>query len=215
MELQETRRFILEILKEQGECTVEAIVEYLTHKLQRPITTVTVRHHLDRLRAEDLVNTPEIRRRNSPGRPQYTYTLTPKADEYFPSNYANFTNHMLVQLKRHLPSNEFNVILQDMAVSMASEADIVPQLPLPKRVEQVVAYLNQQGYIATMTTTDDGFILSTTNCPYERVAGRHEEMCQFDLRLMTALLGGVVPRFIGRMRDGDPACQYFIPAQSA
>lgn len=212
VELQETRRFILEILKQQKECTVEAIVQYLAEKLQRPITTVTVRHHLDRLRAEDLVNAPEIRRRNSPGRPQYIYTLTAKAEDYFPNNYANFTDHLLLQLKQHLPPENVNVILQDMAHSMASEADLIPQAPLVKRVEQVVAHLNAQGYCAFWDHTEGGYLVATTNCPYERVANHHEELCQFDIHLMTALLGGIVPRFMGRLREGDPACQYFIPA---
>ena len=209
MELQETRRHILEILKEQGECTVDGIVEALSARLNRAITTVTVRHHLERLRAEDLVKPPQIRRRNTPGRPQYVYVLSPRALEYFPSNYAGLAGGLLEQLKRSLPPNQVNVIMEGMADTMAVAARI-PDAPMPVRLDYIVQYMTDQGYVASWEKTDEGYVLSTSNCPYERVAGSHEEICGFDLRLVSAMLG-TVPRFINRLREGSEACQYLIP----
>lgn len=210
MELQETRRYILEILRERGECTVDQIVQALTQKLDRSITTVTVRHHLDRLRAEDLVKSPEIRRRNAPGRPQYTYTLTAKAAEYFPNNYAGFADRLLREMKQHLPSAQINVILEDMASHMAGEAAISAHLPLEQRLQQVVSHLNEQGYCAEYESAEGGFLLVTTNCPYDRLSSNHAEVCTFDLQLVSSMLG-IVPRFMGNLREGNHACQYFIP----
>lgn len=213
MELQETRRYILDILKRKHECTVDDIVVALSERLSRNITTVTVRHHLERLRAEGLVNAPEIRRRNAPGRPQYIYSLSPRAFEFFPNNYAGFADSLMSELKEQLPQPQVNVILEDMADSMAARAGISKELPLRVRLGQVVNYLNEQGYVATWEETPDGYLLTTTNCPYERVAGSHEELCTFDMRLVASLLG-VVPRMVGSVRDGGTACQYFVPNSS-
>lgn len=214
MEIQETRRFILEILKDHKECTVEEIVSALAERLNRDITTVTVRHHLERLRADNLVNAPEIRRRNTPGRPQYIYSLAPQAYEVFPNNYAGLAQGLLTQLKSHVPPKAVNVILEGMADDLADQAGIPAGLPLEKRLQFTVDYLNKQGYVAHYESTPDGFILSTTNCPYEKVAGSHEEPCHFDLRLVASLIG-VVPRFVGSVREGSSACEYFIPSEEA
>lgn len=210
MELQETRRHILNILKENGEATVDDLMQALAARMNREMTSVTVRHHLERLRQEGLIEAPQIRRRNSPGRPQYTYILSPKAMEYFPSNYVSLADGLLQQIKAQLPPSQVNVILEGMATHMAGTAAIPAHAPLKSRLQYVVDYLNEQGYVAEWQSTEEGYLLSTTNCPYERIAGRHEELCVFDLKLISSLLG-VVPRFLGRMRDGDPACQYFIP----
>lgn len=210
MELQETRRHILDIMRESEQATVEEIVAGLTQRLQRSITTVTVRHHLEKLREEGLVNAPEVLRRSSPGRPQYAYSLTDKAYEYFPNNYAGFAGNLLVQLKQHLPPQEVNVILQDMAQTMAYTAGVPSGDAISERVSHLVAYLNDQGYTATCEPTNGGYLLTTCNCPYERIAGKHEELCEFDLRLVSSMLG-VVPRFVGTLRGGQASCQYFIP----
>lgn len=214
MELQETRRYILDILKQHGDCTVDEIVQALSQRLERPITTVTVRHHLERLRAEGLVNAPEIRRRNSPGRPQYVYSLSAKATDYFPNNYAGFAESLLAQIKQQLPQGAVNTILEGMAEDLAYNAGIPRSASLELRLTRTVDYLNEQGYLASYEAAEGGFVLSTTNCPYERVACNHAEVCQFDLRLISSLLG-VVPRFLGSLRGGDEACQYFIPQQNS
>ncbi len=210
MELQETRRYILEILKTEKDCTVDEIVNALSEKLERRFTTVTVRHHLERLRAENLINPPEVRRRNTPGRPQYVYSLSDKAFEYFPNNYAGLADGLLAQMKDQLPDGQVNVILDHMADDMAAQAGIPAGGTLETRLQRTVEYLNSYGYLASWEEHPEGYVLTTTNCPYERVVCNHSELCQFDLRLVSSLLG-VVPRFMGNLRDGEHACQYLIP----
>ena len=209
MELQETRRHIVEILKAEESCTVEEIVEKLSERLSRAITTVTVRHHLERLRAEALVEPPRIRRRNTPGRPQYVYSLSQRALEYFPNDYAMFASELVVQLKKTLPGPQINVIFNELADRMADEA-MIPDASLPVRLNYVVNYLNSHGYDAAWEHDGDGYMLTTNNCPFERVAVAHEELCMYDSRLMTSMLG-VTPRLVTSVRDGSSHCKYFVP----
>ena len=90
--MQATRQRILELLRDARILTVEELAESLD------LTPVTVRHHLDILKGEGLVEVPEVRRREAPGRPQYTFQLTPAALAFFPKNYQSFTEIMLTEI---------------------------------------------------------------------------------------------------------------------
>src|SRR5215213_10293623 len=142
--MQETRRFILEILRRRRQATVDDIVAEL-QKQRGSITAVTVRHHLKLLQEEDLITSPELRRRSSPGRPQYIYTLTDKAREHFPNNYQRLAEGMLEELQKHLPPEGVNVILEGVAHQMADEASI-PEGELTDRLDVAVEYLTDKGY---------------------------------------------------------------------
>src|SRR5260221_14594908 len=107
--MQQTRREILEVLHERGEATVDELVEALKTRINHEITAVTVRHHLDVVRSEGLVQRPEIRRRNAPGRAQHVYALSERALEQSPNNYQNLAANVLTQIKTMLLPGEINV----------------------------------------------------------------------------------------------------------
>jgi predicted ArsR family transcriptional regulator len=209
--MQETRRYILDILRRQGQATVDEIVDALQRR-RGSITAVTVRHHLMRLQEDGLIVSPELRRRSSPGRPQYIYALTDKAKELFPNNYQRLAASLFAQLRQQLPPASVNVILEGVADAMAQDA-VIPDLPMDDRLDAVVDYLNENGYEATWERSDAGYLLTTLNCPYH---GLHEEdgtLCQMDMRLISSLLG-VVPRRVTHVPDGDTACSYLIPVMA-
>ncbi len=207
--MQETRQLILEILRERGQATVDDIVSDLQTR-RGSITAVTVRHHLLRLQEEDLITSPELKRRTSPGRPQHVYSLTEKATEYFPNNYQRLAANLIEQLGKQLPAPGVNVIFEGIAVQMACDAHI-PSLPLRQRLELVVDYLSRQGYDASWEDADGAYILRTVNCPYHHInTSGNFALCDMDMRLVASLLG-VVPRRIGHMAVGDSSCAYAIP----
>ena len=108
--MQETRRLILDILRRRAHATVDEIVDELQRR-RGSITAVTVRHHLMRLQEDGLITSPELKRRSSPGRPQYIYALTEKAKELFPNNYQRLASSLLVELQKQLPKDRINLIL--------------------------------------------------------------------------------------------------------
>jgi predicted ArsR family transcriptional regulator len=209
--MQETRRFILEILRRRRQATVDDIVAEL-QKQRGSITAVTVRHHLKLLQEEDLITSPELRRRSSPGRPQYIYTLTDKAREHFPNNYQRLAEGMLEELQKHLPPEGVNVILEGVANQMAAEA-YVPEGNLSDRLNVAVDYLTDRGYEARWEPCTDGYVLFTSNCPYHHISERNVALCEMDMRLISSLLS-VVPRRITRVVDGDETCSYLIPEKA-
>lgn len=207
--MQETRQHILDILREQGEATVNELVTLLCERRNTQITAVTVRHHLGVLREEGLVEAPQMRHRDAPGRPRHVYSLTSQADALFPNNYQRLAAGLMQQIRQQLPDQQVNVIFEGLADAMAADA-CIPGGPLAERLTAVVAYLNEQGYNAEYETTDGGYILRTCNCPYHHLARQEQSLCQMDMRLVASLLG-VTPRMCSRVAEGDSACTYFIP----
>ncbi len=206
--MQQTRRHILEILKERKEATIDEIVTALSERIGK-ITAVTVRHHLEILRGDGLVAAPAVRRRSAPGRPQYVYTLTERAADQFPNNYQGLASGLLEQLRSQLPATQVNAILNGVAEAMAEKA-MVPDAPLETRLDHAVAYLDQHGYTASWAQNGQGLILSITNCPYEQVSCSNPELCKMDKRLVDSLVG-MTTRRISHQIDGDEACSYLIP----
>lgn len=207
--MQETRRTILEILRRRRQATVDEIVAELQQR-RGSITAVTVRHHLKLLQEDEMITSPDLKRRSSPGRPQYVYALTDKAHEVFPHNYQRLAEGLLQELQKHLPPEGVNVILEGVADHMAQEAD-VPQGDIGERLDAAVDYLTERGYEAHWEPSADGYVLFTSNCPYHHISGNNIQLCELDIRLVSSLLS-VVPRRLAHAAHGDETCSYFIPA---
>lgn len=203
-EMQPTRKRILEIMRTCEVCTVEHLASELT------LTTVTVRHHLDILSKEGLVEMTETLRRDTPGRPQHSFQLTASAQERFPKNYQGLSVLMLDEIKDSLSANQLESMLQGMAVRMAAQACLPGADAQPEqRMNAAVKYLNECGYAAEWAQEDEHFVLRTRNCPYHKVSKQHSELCNMDLMLVSQLLGAQ-PSRRERMTDGDHVCSYVI-----
>lgn len=202
--MQKTRQKILEYLKLHGEATVDQLSVHLDN-----LTPVTVRHHLDVMRSEGVVEAPEIRHRTSPGRPKYIYRLADDAQSLFPTNLLSLTGHILDELKQNLDQDRVNVIFDGVATRMAGD---IPRGPdgesFEARLDRVVSHLSEHGYMASWEQRDNGYVLHTRNCPYN-LAVDHPEVCLLDVRYISALLG-TAPRRLGHLLDGDNSCSYLI-----
>ncbi len=152
--MQVTRQRILEILKERGQATIDELGDALG------LTPVTIRHHLDILRGEGLVEVPEVRRRTTPGRPQYVYILTETASDFFPKNYSNFANLMIEEIRERYEPAELDHILRGMAKRMTSDMPkSLDGQTFEERLTGVVSLLNDKGYVAKWEKTNDGYYL--------------------------------------------------------
>jgi predicted ArsR family transcriptional regulator len=69
--------------------------------------------------------------------------------------------------------------------------------------------LNKMGYEAYWEACDGGHVLHTANCPYHKVSGRTDALCEMDMRLIASMLH-VVPRVLHRIADGSATCAYMI-----
>ena len=203
--MQRTREQILHILKVRGAATVEELSRELG------LTPVTIRHHLDVLNREGLITPPEPFRRSGPGRPQYLYRLTEEASHLFPKHYDLLASELLREMVQRLSSEEVEEALEAIARRLAQQARIREDADFIERVEAAVRFLNDQGYMVSLTEGEDGqLFLHIANCPFERVAREWLEPCRMDLRLLTWLLGQE-PRRIASAAAGDShQCTYVL-----
>ena len=202
--MQSTRERILNILKERGQATVDDLSQELG------LTAVTVRHHLDILRGEGLIASPHIRRRKTPGRPQYVYTLADKAASFFPKRYGQLTNLILDELRTCLSPAEMERLMENIGEHIASQANLPERNGFETRLVAVTDFLNEMGYMARWERQTDGdYALYVANCPYEAVSQRNQQVCTIDMALLTHLLGTSLER-VSWSAQGDQDCCYLI-----
>jgi predicted ArsR family transcriptional regulator len=202
--VQTVRRRITEILKENGSATVSQLADMLG------MAQVSVRHHLDILMGEDLVDLVGVRRHNGAGRPSQIYALTPNAAKLFPQRHEALANNILAEMKASLPSAEVRSILQRVAIRNAQEAPL-PEAdqPLEERLDRVAEFLTERGYSARWEIESGRYELYACNCPYAGVADHHPELCTMDGAMIQELLPGSV-REHTRIANGASRCTYII-----
>jgi predicted ArsR family transcriptional regulator len=202
--VQPIRRRIAEILKEQGTATVAELAEQLG------IAQVSVRHHLDILIGEDLVQATGVRRRDGAGRPSQVYSLTPEAAKLFPQRHDAIAEGMLTEIKAALPADQVRALFLRMAEKTAAEAPaLLPDQLVEERLEEVAQFLTERGYSARWEAHDGRYELHACNCPYVGVADRHHELCLMDQALMQSLMPGAT-RYETRALHGSSHCTYII-----
>lgn len=204
--MQVTRESILRILQERGQATVEEL------SAEIHLTPATVRHHLDMLRGENLVEAPSIRRRTTPGRPQYVYTLTEAADQFFPKSYASLATMMFGEIQERLEPAHVEEMLRTMAGRIAAEFPPAPPgEDFDARLSRVVDFLNKRGHLARSVKGEDGYMLYLTNCLYREVSHTHPQLCVMDMSLVAQLLQ-VTPHRVSSMANDQEACIFHFKA---
>ncbi len=206
MIMQKTRHKILEYLREHQEATVEELSRVLDN-----LTAVTVRHHLDVLRAQGLITAPETLHRDSPGRPKYIYSLTEKAKALFPKNLHTLADHMLDELSSRFGKEQMDAFLEGVAGRMAADLPGGPEgESFQRRLDRVVQHLGERGYEAEYEIHPQGYVLHASCCPYTGVAEEHEEVCVLDRHYISRLLG-IEPHRLKHLGQGDGGCSYLVP----
>ena len=138
--MQTVRNHIVEILKENGTATVAELAEKLG------MAQVSVRHHLDILVGEDLVESAGVRRRNGAGRPSQIYSLTQQASKLFPQRHQVLANEMLSAMKSLLPAEEIEGVLLRLADKTVQDAPLArPDQAVEDRLEPGRGVSERQG----------------------------------------------------------------------
>jgi len=202
--MQSTRQEILEILKEERQATVEDLAEQLE------LTPMTIRHHLNVLQAQNLVVASKVRRSKKVGRPRLVYTLTDAADDLFPQSYGELARHLVSEVKETVGEQEAEAIFRRIADRVVKDAPpAVEGQSFEARLDQVVDFMEGQGFIMRWEKTGEGYVLANINCPYRSISREHDEVCIMDTEILTKLLN-VVPQRQSSMRLGDASCSFLV-----
>src|SRR3989337_1056536 len=104
----DSRQRILEHMKRAGEASVAELSRALR------LTPVTIRHHLEAMQSEQLLEAPQARRKTARGRPEMVYRLSPVADRSMPRNYGELCACLLREFQGQPPGLPLARILTEV-----------------------------------------------------------------------------------------------------
>lgn len=198
-----TREVILEEIKRTNGATVEELAD------AADVSPVTVRHHLNSLQAEGLLETSSVRRKV--GRPYYVYSLSAKGHELFPKRYVRLSSRLLDELRDRYPDGTigdlFNNVVERIADEHRSEFE---NKSFEQRLDYLVDLLGEEGFLASWELTENGYKLVEYSCPYISVGQKHHEVCVFDKQLIKIVMETEINQH-SCMIDGDSCCQFTFP----
>ncbi len=195
-----TREIILDAIKQSNEATVESLANVAD------VSPVTVRHHLNSLQAEGLLETRSIRRKV--GRPYYVYSLSDQGHELFPQRYMRLSSRLLDELKANFPAGTVDILFDNVVQQIVDDhRKDFDHLSVEQRLDYLVGLLADEGFLATWESSDDKYVLIEYSCPYYSVAQKHDEICTLDRRLVQIVLDTDVEQE-SCMLHGDSRCQF-------
>lgn len=181
--MQNTRQLILDILKRDGEVTVQDLSRELK------LTSVTVRHHLEILRSQGYITEPEVQRTSTPGRPRYVYRLAQTAVDLFPNNYRGLASALLESVCTRAEPQQREALLEESAQRLVAQLGPLPE-NRTARLNTLVNRLRALGFEAEWQVDKDGQDhIIVCNCPYAAVSESCPEVCQIDRRMFEIATG--------------------------
>ena len=200
--MKSTRDRILQALLRQPRRTINELAETVE------INPISVRHHLNNLQAEGLVNAEE--ERHGVGRPRLVYALTEDGMEKFPTRYLRLTTRLLSQMKETMPAPLVSQLFSQIAEDLASEyKDQIRGLSMEERLDFVKTMLAEEGFTVEWERSGDQYQIHEITCPYYQIGVNHPEVCTVDQALISQVLA-IPAQKIQCILHGDAHCTYVI-----
>lgn len=201
-----TRETILHALKSTGGLKVQELAD------EANVSPVTVRHHLNALQADNLIEVNSVRRKV--GRPYYIYDLSEIGRELFPKKYIRLTDRLLDELKTQLPAETVNELFSGIGQNIIAEHEgKYEDLPIEDRLDYAIDLLSEEGFLAKWERLNGEYVLTEFSCPYGSLVDRHAEICVFDKELIANLVQRPF-RQTSCMVNGDSCCEFTFPVDA-
>jgi predicted ArsR family transcriptional regulator len=176
-----TSERLLLLLKTRGAMTTRALAERLG------ISVPAVRQQLVALGDEVTVTV----RRSGVGRPAQVWSLAPIAAARFPDTHSDLKVELIDVIESTLGEAALDRIIversQRIRARYVRELDACPTLE--DRLERLVALRSEEGYLAELESTGQGWLLIENHCPICAAAERCRGFCANELQLFRDALG--------------------------
>lgn len=190
------------LLENNAGMTVDEIAGALS------ITRTAVNQHLAALERDGYICRGDLQKTG--GRPGRIYVLTELGSHLFPKQYAWFSKLLLETLKRELGEHGLTDRLRGIAEGLAAglQGRLVDKSPA-ERIAEVVTIMNELAYEARAIPSTEGAlpVIEAKNCVYHDLARVYPEVCQFDIALLSQMLGRDVVQTECMVRGGI-ACRF-------
>ncbi|OYV19735.1 MAG: transcriptional regulator [Methylococcaceae bacterium NSP1-1] len=146
------------------------------------------------------------------GRPVVIYGITDKGINYFPKQYAWFSDLILSELRQEMGAEGFKDYMQRLGIRLANSLrSQFEGKNLNDRIEELLLIMANLGFQVTTEIESESSksVIRANNCIYHDLAQKHIEICAFDLALMSSLLDKEVKQ-LSCMAKGDCACRFRI-----
>ncbi len=200
------RMEVLRIIQHEGSCSIKELEAAIG------VTTTAVREQIAHLLREGFLQATRVR--GDVGRPYYVYSLTAKAHELFPKDYATLALLLLEETLELNGQEGLRMLLNRVSRRLASKlTDQTPGKELSQKLLGLVGALGETGMDITMLPVEGegGFVLKAHSCPYFEVAKDHREICGMEQEMLAEILGpNVDVKLAGRIVEGQCACEFHI-----
>jgi len=200
------QRQILELLLEhkEGLC-IDEIAKTAN------ISRNAVQQHISALELECYLQAGELHK--TAGRPVRRYVLTEAGINSFPKQYAWFSTLMLADLKNEIGAEAFQRYMYKLGdnLSQSYTYRFTGKKPDERR-EELLKIMDELGFKTSSKLDLNGSgptTIKAYNCIFHDLAQTHNEICKFDIALMTSLLEKDV-ELTECMAKGSGACRFNI-----
>jgi DeoR family transcriptional regulator, suf operon transcriptional repressor len=193
-----------QLLKNRGGLSIDALAKVLD------ISRAAVQQHIAGLEGEGFIKKNALNK--TAGRPVVIYGITDKGINYFPKQYAWFSDLILSELRQEMGSEGFEDYMHRLGISLAN--NLRSQFEgknLNDRVDELLLIMTNLGFQVTRDLESEAgnTVIRANNCIYHDLAQKHNEICAFDLALMSSLLDKEIKQ-LSCMAKGDCACHFKV-----
>jgi DeoR family transcriptional regulator, suf operon transcriptional repressor len=174
------------------------------------ISRAAVQQHLAGLEGDGYIKKNALNK--TAGRPVVIYGITDKGINYFPKQYAWFSDLILSELRQEMGAEGFKDYMQRLGIRLANTMrSQFEGKNLNDRMEELLLIMANLGFQVTTEIESESSksVIRASNCIYHDLAQKHIEICAFDLGLMSSLLDKEVKQ-LSCMAEGDCACRFRI-----
>jgi predicted ArsR family transcriptional regulator len=196
--MQATRQRVLDALRQGRSMAVCGLASALD------LSPMAVRHHLNILERDGLVQAIPEPRGGACGRPRLLFQVTTSGAESLPSNGLHLVHALLDEIGTLTEAALRETLLRGVAWRLAAGFSPLATLAPERRLDQMVTFLNNMGYDARWIPDREmagNYLVTMVQCPYQPLAGSHPEVCVVDKELLARLSQASIER----IARGDPA----------
>jgi predicted ArsR family transcriptional regulator len=201
-DLGDSRTKILEILR-RGRCSIDEFHARLD------ISPTAIRQHLAILEKDSLV--AKIPLRTGTGRPRYVYSLTEKAESYFPKAYEMLASDLITEIYEHWGRKALLDVLENIARSRGKELlSMVKGRTEEERLVSAVKLMNELGYYIDWEREKEGYSIRVHNCVFSNLVKKHENLlCTHDHTFFQTILHSKIKKDRSRTQ-GAEYCSFYL-----
>jgi predicted ArsR family transcriptional regulator len=172
------------------------------------MTRANIRHHLVVLESNELVEVIG-QRREGKGRPENIYGMSRRM---LGDGLVELSSALLNEWFASLPEGEREAGLRSIAGRLGRGFGGAGTGPLPKRLTEMVRFLNELHYQARWEAGAAGARLVLGHCPFTAIIAKHPELCQMDAFLLGGCLRQGVEQVAKLERPGQglPQCVFLV-----